>query len=68
MAALNTTLEDVEKTLSASSRHIFGTDALVVVDATFTGTQCGPFVSHCNIVTLKLVGDEVNLFFLAPCS
>merc|ERR1719342_8797 len=43
MAALNTTLEDVEKTLSASSRHIFNTDALVVVDATFTGTQCGPF-------------------------
>merc|ERR1712221_28222 len=43
MAALNTTLEDLEKTLSASNRHIFNTDALVVVDATFTGTQCGPF-------------------------
>ena len=69
MAALNTTLGDVEKTLSASSRHIFNTDALVVVDATFTGTQCGPFVSqNIFIVTLKLVGDEVNLFFLAPCS
>merc|ERR1719342_1712935 len=58
MAALNTTLEDVEKTLSASSRHIFNTDALVVVDATFTGTQCGPFtlttwsITQCGPFTL----------------
>merc|ERR1712064_82468 len=43
MATLNSKLEDVEKQVSVSNRHIFGTDALAVVDATFTGNQCGPF-------------------------
>merc|ERR1712029_317451 len=39
----NTTLTDVERLASVETRHENNVDALVVVDADFTGTQCGPF-------------------------
>ena len=29
-------------------RHVVGTNAIVVVDAHYTGNQCGPFVSHSH--------------------
>ena len=49
--SLNTTLDELKKLTEVSTRHRFNVDSLTVVDATFTGTQCGPFVSqqNCNV-------------------
>merc|ERR1712189_50724 len=41
--SLNTTLDELKKLTEVSTRHRFNVDSLTVVDATFTGTQCGPF-------------------------
>merc|ERR1711973_389521 len=41
--ALMTRLDAANKTASVSTRHAKGTDALTVVDATYLGSQCGPF-------------------------
>ena len=45
LSSLNSSLTGVEKKASVSTRHEYNVDALVVVDADFTGTQCGPFVN-----------------------
>ena len=44
--SLNSSLTGVEKKASVSTRHEYNVDALVVVDADFTGSQCGPFVGQ----------------------
>ena len=57
--SLNSSLTGVEKKASVATRHEYNVDALVVVDADFTGTQCGPFVTklygkfpfHFNLLT-----------------
>merc|ERR1712131_325423 len=41
--SLNSTLDTLKKLTEVSTRHRFNVDSLTVVDATFTGTQCGPF-------------------------
>merc|ERR1712032_1375844 len=43
MVAMNTSLEEVEKGLEVTTRHLYNTDTFTLVDADFTGTQCGPF-------------------------
>ena len=46
ISQLEAEVEAAEKAAAVSSRHVVGTDALVVVDAHYTGNGCGPFVSN----------------------
>ena len=38
----------MEKAAEVSMRHVYNTDTLTLVDAEYTGSQCGPFVS-CDL-------------------
>merc|ERR1712110_993181 len=40
LVSMNSSLEEVEKAAEVSSRHLYDTDTLV--DAEYTGSQCGP--------------------------
>ena len=56
-------------------RHVVGTNAIVVVDAHYTGNQCGQFVSHpCHVVnpsshpifqTLTSFSNNLNVYLKA---
>ena len=35
----------VEKAAEVSNRHLYNTDTFTLVDAEYTGSQCGPTVS-----------------------
>ena len=44
----------VEKAAEVSMRHVYNVDILTVVDADYTGSQCGPFVScDLDLVCIK---------------
>lgn len=36
--------DKVEKAAEVSSRHLYDTDTFTLVDAEYTGSQCGPVV------------------------
>merc|ERR1719450_429945 len=46
-------LEDYSKLANVTTRHAKGTDALTVVDASFTGNQCGQFILTSWSITLN---------------
>ena len=44
----------MEKAAEVSMRHVYDVDILTVVDADYTGSQCGPFVScDLDLVCIK---------------
>merc|ERR1712098_869506 len=51
-------IEAAEKLAEVSSRHVVGTNAIVVVDAHYTGNQCGPF-------TLTSFSNNLNVYLKA---
>merc|ERR1712002_467409 len=52
-------IEAAEKLAEVSDRHVVGTNAIVVVDAHYTGNQCGPFTltSFSNNLNVCLKAD-----------
>ena len=48
----------VEKGLEVTTRHLYNTDTFTLVDADFTGTQCGPFVSA--LFTLTCIQIQIH--------
>merc|ERR1711915_999235 len=52
-------IEAAEKLTEVSSRHTFATDVMTIVDAHYTGTQCGPFTltSYTTNVNVALKAD-----------
>merc|ERR1719268_791514 len=51
-------IEAAEKLAEVSDRHVVGTNAIVVVDAHYTGNQCGQF-------TLTSFSNNLNVYLKA---